>query len=139
MEDYPQEYHQALRLLIPLWRNLDAAYKQKYARNIWEQYQNQIRSAAYTATLSKFVNSLCSKLQIHVDVKSAPDVVAVIGGGEDRRILKQLREESSTLVLMVRLENEKRKDEWRKQSEQTRQVVKQSFSDESLDTLFGSE
>lgn len=139
MEDYPQEYHQALKLLIPLWRNLDAAYKQKYARNIWEQFQNQIRSAAYTATLSKFVNSLCSKLQIHVDVKSAPDVVAVIACGEDRRILKQLREESSTLVLMVRLENEKRKDEWRKQSEQTRQVVKQSFSDESLDTLFGSE
>lgn len=66
-------------------------------------------------------------------------MVSVIASGEDRRILKQLRDESSTLVLMVRLENEKRKDEWRKQSEQTRQVVKQSFSDESLDTLFGSE
>ncbi len=135
MDEYPKEYHQALKLLIALWRNLEPAYKQKYARNIWEQFQHQIRSAAYTGSLSRFYNSLCFKLQIGMDGKSAPDVVDVLNCGDDRRILKQLREESSTLVLMVRIENEKRKEEW-KQREKT---VKPVIDDNSLDTLFSKE
>lgn len=53
-----------------------------------------------------------------MDTKSATDVVDVLNCGDDRRILKQLREESSTLVLMVRMENEKRKEEWKQRGEQ---------------------
>lgn len=57
-------------------------------------------------------------------------MVEVINGGDDRRVLKQLREESSTLVLMVRLENEKRKEEWRNRE------VKPAKQESDLDTLF---
>ncbi|GIV81699.1 MAG: hypothetical protein KatS3mg051_1165 [Anaerolineae bacterium] len=113
LSDYPEEYHAALRLLIPLWRGLDGAYKQRYARNIWEQFESNIRAAAYTSSLSRFINSLCSKLQVYVTNDALADVVESVGIENERALLRQLREEATTLVLMVRLENEKRKAEWR--------------------------
>lgn len=69
-----------------------------------------------------------------MDTKSAPDVVDVLKCGDDRRILKQLREESSTLVLMVRMENEKRKEEWKQ-----REAAKPVNDGNGLDTLFNKE
>lgn len=114
MDDYPQEYHTALTLLIPLWRGVPGDYKRKYARNIWQQFEDNIRAAAYTAKISKFVNSICSRMQI--DIRAA-DVEAVnsaltISRVDERVLLRQLRDEATTLVLMVRLENEKRKTVW---------------------------
>lgn len=112
MEEYPQEYHIVLKLLIPLWRGISAAYKRKYARNIWQQFEDNIRSAAYTASLSKFVNSICSRMSIAVAGEDLPAINEVLNAGQDREILRQLRYEATTLVLMVRLENDKRKKEW---------------------------
>lgn len=110
MEDYPPEYHTALRLLIPLWRGIPADYKRKYARNIWQQFEDNIRAAAYTSRLSKFINSICLKLQIQI---AGGDVAAVsiLLTADEKTLLRQLRTEAATLVLMVRLENEKRKEE----------------------------
>jgi hypothetical protein len=49
-------------------------------------------------------------------MKIAPEdvaaVQAIIAGGQDRALLKLLREETTFCVLMVRIENEKRKAEW---------------------------
>ncbi|WP_414647349.1 hypothetical protein, partial [Chthonomonas sp.] len=35
-------------LLWPIWRGVPPAYKKKYSRTIWEQFENQIRSSAYS-------------------------------------------------------------------------------------------
>jgi stalled ribosome rescue protein Dom34 len=46
---------------------------------------------------------------------ASDDVVAVqamISSGQDRTLLKLLRDEATTCVLMVRLANEERKAEW---------------------------
>lgn len=112
VEEYPQQYHVALSLLIPLWRGIPGDYKRKYARNIWQQFEDNIRSAAYTASLSKFVNSICSRMQIVTAADDLPAVNAALNAGQDRVILRQIRDEATILVLMVRLENDKRKKEW---------------------------
>ena len=39
-------------------------------------------------------------------------VEAVVSSGRDRELLRALRDEATTLVLMVRIENDKRRDEW---------------------------
>lgn len=114
MDDYPQEYHTALKLLIPLWRGIPGDYKQKYARNIWQQFEDNLRAAAYTAKLSKFVNSVCSRIQIEIAAKDVSAVNEALNATDERTILRQLREEATVLVLMVRLENDKRKEEWKK-------------------------
>lgn len=114
LSEYPQRYHTALRLLIPVWRGLDSNYKSKYARNIWQQYEDNIKSAAYASTVSRFYNNLCGRLAIAIDARGVADVNAVLGisGAEERALLRQLRDEAGTLALMVRLDNEQRKSEW---------------------------
>ena len=111
-EDYPAQYREALNLLIPLWKGIPADYKRKYARNIWQQFEENIRSSAYTTSLSRFVNSICLRLQIVTAADDLPAVNAVLNAGGDRALLRQLRDEAATLVLMVRLENDKRKKVW---------------------------
>ena len=115
LSDYPEKYHTALRLLIPIWRGLDSNYKSKYARSIWQQFEDNIRSAAYTSTLSRFFNNLSSRLEIAIDAAGLTDVQAALAvtGAAERTLLRQLRDETSTLALMVRLENEKSKASWK--------------------------
>jgi len=43
------------------------------------------------------------------DVKGVNDILA---GGQDKDILRMMRDEAITLVLMVRVENDARKAEW---------------------------
>ena len=114
LSEYPPQYHRALRLLIPLWRGLDSDYKSKYARSIWAQFENNIKSAAYTATASKFYSNLCGKLPIALESSGLLDVqeALAVAGDEERKLLRQLREETATLALMVRLNNEARKAQY---------------------------
>lgn len=136
LEQYPAQYRPALSLLIPLWRGLGSAYKQQYARNIWEQFEANIQSAAYTSSLSKFYNSICSKLAIQVTVDTLPDVVAAITRDDEQRLLEQLRNETATLVLMVRLENEARKEQWRER-EAVRQAVEAEATQDDEPSIGG--
>jgi hypothetical protein len=39
----------------------------------------------------------------------------VVQSGQDRALLRVLRDETTTAVLMVRVENEARRDEWERQ------------------------
>lgn len=140
LSGYPQEYHSALTLLIPLWRGLEPAYKQKYARNIWEQFESNIRAAAYTSSVSKFYNALCLKLEIVLTAHDLPAIFAGITTQDERRLLRQLRDETATLVLMVRVENEKRKEEWKARQQvalaETRTVVTESLTEEAIGGLW---
>lgn len=64
-----------------------------------------MRSAAYTSNLGKFVNSLCSKLQINLGYSDAERAraEAILNSNRDRALLRLLREETTLLVLMVRV------------------------------------
>lgn len=114
LETFPPEYIMALRLLIPIWRGLDADYKTKYARSIWQQFEGNVRAAAYTSSLSGFYNRLCSRLTIQIEPQHIGDVHAALAveASEARRLLRQLRDESATLALMVRIDNEKRRADY---------------------------
>lgn len=112
MED---ELHQrAAALLDVIWRGIPAAYKSRYRRNIWQQFEDNVRSAAYTSNLGKFVNSLCQNLSVAIygadDIELANDALRE---GSDKTLLKLMREETTLLVLMVRLRNQERREEWK--------------------------
>ena len=91
------------RLLWPLWRGIDPSYKSKYRSSIWQQFEDNIRSAAYTSRLARFVDNLTQKLDIQVRADDVANVQAVVASGEDRAILRLLRDETMLLVLYVRL------------------------------------
>lgn len=100
----------ATGLLEPLWRGIDTDYKARYARNIWEQFEHAVRSASYTSRLDHFLQRITSRLRIAVRADDAKRLAGIVGGGEDRAILRMLREETAYMVLLVRVSNEERQE-----------------------------
>lgn len=107
----------ARQLLTPLWRGISNDYKAKYARNIWEQFENAIRSAAYTARAADFLSRITTRLGSTIHSTDVQAVSETIGDGQDRALLKMLREDTTLLVLLVRADNEGRKEKFRKAKE----------------------
>lgn len=112
--DDPQQAlrEQAAALLMLIWRGIPTDYKSRYRKTIWEQFENQIQSAAYTSNLGKFANSLCSKLDVAIG-RNAEDRAAaarILNSGQDRALLRLMREETALIVLMVHLANQERRD-----------------------------
>ena len=85
-------------------------YKVRYLRTIWEQFENGIRSAAYTSRLSTFLENITKHLPIEVQAKHLEEVMQVIQSGQDEQILNWLREETTYLIMLTRLENQNRKE-----------------------------
>lgn len=101
-------------LLTPLWRGISNDYKAKYARNIWRQFEDNIRSAAYTARASEFLSKITMRLGITLhEAEAIKQVLDLIGSGQDRALLKMLRDDATLLVLMVRADNEERKEQYK--------------------------
>jgi len=86
--------------------------------------------------MSKFLSCLCSKFEIHIDNEGLNDVLAAMTPADERKLLRQLREEATVLVLMVRLENEKRKDERKVKMEERKQAEIETQRKEIPDGLW---
>jgi hypothetical protein len=99
----------AANLLGPLWRGVDAEYKGKYARNIWQQFEDNVRSAAYTSHLPRFIQRMSSRLRVTVRADDVARLTAFVASADGRATLKALREEATYLVLLVRSVNEERR------------------------------
>lgn len=104
----------AVQLLTMIWRRIPADYKSRYRMTIWTQFENEIRAASYTSSLAKFINSICSRLQVNLGANEKERKLAeqILLQADDRKMLKMFREETTLLVLMVRVENDTRKSEW---------------------------
>lgn len=100
------------KLLLPIWQCVDNEYKRKYARNIWNQFEDAIRSSAYTSNLSIFLTNIQQRLQVSIDKQCVAPITFVIQSGMDDVILEDLREETTYLVLLVRLKNETKKQDY---------------------------
>lgn len=122
----------AERLLWPIWRGMPDGYKKKYARTVWAQFEDQVRSSAYTSSLPRFVENICRRLQ--VDWANASDAASAAGfiempPTEARDVLNTLRSEATAAVLLVRLKNELRKADYQAKQETRRKEEEQANAD----------
>jgi hypothetical protein len=110
-----REHEQAAELLGIVWRGVPSDYKSRYRMSIWQQFEDNIRSAAYTSNLGKFLNSLCLRLSANIgrngDDRAQAD--AILQEADATAMLKLLREETALLVLMVRVANQKQREAWK--------------------------
>jgi hypothetical protein len=115
-----ENHETAAALLAAIWRGIPADYKSRYRRNIWEQFENNVRGAAYTSNLGKFVSSLCAKMRAQVGKTGGEREKAekILNGGNDRALLRLLRDETTLLVLMVRVANQERQEAWKARQEE---------------------
>lgn len=101
------------KLLIPAWSGIPSEYKARYARNIWEQFEAQIKSAAYTSSLPRFFETLVQSLAIQIRRDDAAGCSQILNSHRDRAVLKALRDETTTLVLMARIANDQSREQWK--------------------------
>jgi len=90
----------------------------RYARNIWQQFEDNIRSAAYTSSLAKFFDVLCRRLSIDIRADDVRAVGEMLSNADQHSVLRALRDETTALVLLVRLKNEERKAEFKKERDE---------------------
>lgn len=109
--EYVGEY-----LLWPLFRCIGSEYKEKYKRDIWQQFENNIRSAAYTSKLRVFYQNICSSLPIEMEQQYQGKIRKILESGEDKKVLTWLRDEVAYMVLIARAKNERRKEAYREDS-----------------------
>lgn len=104
-------------LLWPIWRGMPDAYKMKYARSIWQQFENNIRSAAYTSSPALFFERICRRLGAEIRADDIATVTTALAVGDPSSLLRSLREEATLLTLLCRLKNQDRKEEYKRNAE----------------------
>lgn len=98
------------KLLWGLWRSIDEDYKMKYPRDIWNHFENAIKSASYTGNLKGFLSLFQRRLPLDLQAQYMKDILQVVESGQDDDILTWLRSESTYMMMLVRLANQTRKE-----------------------------
>jgi hypothetical protein len=111
------KHQQAADLLDILWQGIGSEYKSRYRQTIWEQFENQVRASSYTNNLGKFANSVCSKLGVVIPARLTKQAEEILNSGEDKALLKLFRDETTLIVLMVRVRNQERREKYQEEKE----------------------
>lgn len=105
----------AARIVWAVHRSMDWDTWGSKRLKYWEILTNAVRASAYTNSLSRFVNSLCSRMQVptlgvnKADRVALDDLLNGLDPQQERAILRLFREEATTLVLQVRVWIEERR------------------------------
>jgi hypothetical protein len=100
----------AEELLWGLWRSVTEDYKCQYPREIWNHFENALRSASYTDSLKVFSTNFQRRIPIDIQAQYNKNILSVVEAGEDDKILNWLRSETTYLTMLVRLRNQDRKE-----------------------------
>lgn len=104
-------------LLWGLWRSIHEDYKMKYPRDIWDHFENAIKSASYTGTLKGFLSLFQRRLPLDLQAQYIKDIKKVVDSAQDEEVLNWLRTESTYMMMLVRLRNQQRKEELKERNE----------------------
>ncbi|MBU1999466.1 MAG: hypothetical protein KKE64_08255 [Candidatus Omnitrophica bacterium] len=98
------------------WDNVGAMRRMK----IYEEFASKIKSSAMTSSLVRFVEKMMQKFEIR-EIGNA-EVLVILQKGQDRKMLKVLREETTILMLLLRewigIKKEKHKEKEAKKNEE---------------------
>jgi len=118
----------AENLLWPLWRCVTDEYKTRYKREIWDHFENAVRSAAYTGSLKAYLTNFQGRIPVDLQQQFMKQIRGIVECGMDNEILDWLRDETTYMVMIVRLINQDRKEAYNEQ-----------FNDFSPETKFENE
>lgn len=103
----------AVATLSNIWSQIDwDKVTGSRAMGIWDEFTSKVQSAATTTnSYEKFIEKLCRKM----DIRSLRyrDISEIAGQNEafKKAVLKAMRDETQTIVLKLRLNNQVRKEE----------------------------
>lgn len=99
-------------LLFPLWRCVDADFKNKYRADAWGMFENFLKSAAFCENLRSFLDKFKRLMPLNWQHQFERQILGVIESGQDEAVLFALRTECAYLVLLTRALNEERKQQF---------------------------
>lgn len=99
-------------LVFPLWRCISADFKSKYRSDAWGIFENFLRSAAYCENLKSFLDKFKRLAPVDWQHQFQDKILLVIDSGKDDEVLTTLRTECAYVVLMARVMNEERKQQY---------------------------
>ena len=100
----------AENLLWPLWRCINEDYKSRYNREIWVHFENAVRSAAYTGNLRTYLTNFQARIPTDLQAQYMKSIMQIVDSGADADILDWLRDETTYMVMLVRMMNQERRD-----------------------------
>lgn len=100
----------AEQLLWPLWRSVTDDYKSRYKRDVWDHFENAVRSAAYTGSLRTYLSNFQGRIPCEIQAQYMRDIIMIVESGCDDDILNWLRDETTYIVMLVRIRNQERKE-----------------------------
>lgn len=109
-------------LLWGLWRSIENDYKDRYKMEIWEHFENAIRSASYVGSLKAFLEKITKRIPMNLQVQYMKEIRAVVDSGEDDTVLDWLRTETTYLVMLTRLDNQSRKELYELETENKKEA-----------------
>lgn len=93
-----------------VWDSVNRDYKQQYARDIWNQFENALRSASYTDSLKVFLTNFQKRIPAEIKTEVQKNIVDIINLKKDEKVLNILRNETTYLVMLARIRNQERKE-----------------------------
>lgn len=112
-------------LLWPLWRCVADDYKDKYKKDVWEHFENAVKSASYTGNMKVFLGNFQKRIPVDLHPEYTTEILMVIESNHDEQILNWLRTESTYMVMIVRLKNQDRKIEFTKKQAELDAIKKE--------------
>ena len=103
----PEE--RAARIVLLVHQSMDWNVWGSKRLKYWQILTDNVRAAAYTNSLSRFANSLCSRMQVRAlgpNKAARAEAEALLNGlerAQERALLRLMREEATTIVLQVRV------------------------------------
>ena len=91
----------AENLLWGLWRSITEDYKCQYPREIWEHFENALRSASYTDSLKVFLTNFQRRIPIDIQAQFNKDILSVVEAGEDDKVLNWLRSSVRMIAIVL--------------------------------------
>lgn len=116
----PQATLDAGELVLALWRGMPTERKTSYAKRIWEQVESMARSSARTSPQLRLWLEHAKAMfgsQI-VGTRDVATVLHIVAAGRDQEILRALRDETSTVVALVRVWEQERKAQWQQEQQE---------------------
>lgn len=113
----------AEKLLWGLWRCVSDDYKKKYKKDVWEHFENAIKSGAYTGSLKVFLTNFQKRLPVDLQAQYTKDIISIIETNQDDQILDWLRSETTYLVMIVRLKNQDKKEAYIANNEEIKRQI----------------
>lgn len=98
------------KMLWPLWRCVQDDYKDKYKKDVWEHFENALKSASFTGSLKVFLTNFQKRIPCDLQSQYTKDIICIIESKKDSQVLNWIRTEATYLVMLVRIRNQERKE-----------------------------